>query len=99
MADKGDLTEWLLHALAELGGSAHHVRIAERIWNTYSTELEHSGDLLYTWQYDLRWAAQKLRDTGWLEKVVGRGNGVWSLARRMEDLSSFDHDWSKAERR
>ena len=88
MADKDDLTRRLLHALAELGGSAHHVRIAEQIWSAHSAELERSGDLFYTWQYDLRWAAQKLRDTGWLEKLAGRGNGVWSLAQRDEQMPS-----------
>lgn len=79
MAAKADLTQWILEALEAAGGSAHHVRIAEAIWKEYEYELRTSGDLFYTWQYDLRWAAQKLRDGGRLQAAAGRGDGVWRL--------------------
>lgn len=80
MATKMDLAEWLVTALRAAGGSAHHVRVAEAIWNEREDELRSSGDLFYTWQYDLRWAAQALRDSGTLEAVEGRGDGVWRLS-------------------
>lgn len=80
MATKMDLTEWLVEALRVAGGSAHHVRVAEAIWNEHEAELRDSGDLFYTWQYELRWAAQALRDSGTLEAVEGRGDGVWRLS-------------------
>lgn len=80
MATKTDLAEWLVKALRTTGGSAHHVRVAEAIWRAHEDELRDSGDLFYTWQYDLRWAAQSLRRSGTLEAVDGRGDGVWRLS-------------------
>lgn len=79
MATKMDLARWLLEALHATGGSAHHVRVAEVIWTEHEDELRDSGDLFYTWQYDLRWAAQALRDAGSLQAVEGRGDGVWRI--------------------
>jgi hypothetical protein len=80
MYSKVDLELWLLEALKELGGSAHHIRIAERIWAKHASDLRVSGDLLFTWQYDLRWAAQRLRGSGELSAMEGRRDGVWNLA-------------------
>lgn len=80
MATKLDLAQWLLEALHAADGSAHYVRVAEAIWTNHKDELGDSGDLFYTWQYDLRWAAQALRDAGKLEAVEGRGDGIWRLS-------------------
>ena len=80
MYSKVDLELWLLDALKELGGSAHHVRIAELIWAKHEPDLRGSGDLLFTWQYDLRWAAQRLRGSGELMSMEGRQDGIWDLA-------------------
>lgn len=82
MARKNDdhLRKWTLEALAALGGEAHHVRVAEYIWTNHEDELRTSGDQFYTWQYDLRWAATSLRDTGEIEPPGNARNGVWRLA-------------------
>lgn len=79
MATKDDLIDWVVDALRALGGSAHYVRVTEAVWNNHESELRASGDLFYTWQYDLRWAAQKLRNAGTLAPIQGRGDGVWRL--------------------
>lgn len=76
MADKSDLKLWILEALAALGGHAHWVAVARHIWATHEADLRESGDLFYTWQYQLGWAAQVLRDEGRIDKP-GRGN--WTL--------------------
>ena len=83
MANKNDLMEWCLEALRALGGSAHHIDVAKYVWQVHEQELRQSGELFYTWQYDLRWAAKKLRDQGELRSVTGgsRGDGIWRLAR------------------
>ena len=39
-----------------------------------------SGDLFYTWRYDIRWAAQTLRDSGVLKPDHEVPRGVWQLA-------------------
>ena len=80
MSTKFDLDLWLLEALKQLGGSAYHVRIAKSIWTNHETDLRASGDLMFTWQYDLRWAAQRLRGSGELLPMDGRRDGVWALA-------------------
>ena len=49
-----DLTEILEEALVSLGGEGRIVEICEYIWNNYNNDLLSSGDIFYTWQYDLR---------------------------------------------
>jgi hypothetical protein len=46
MATKQDLSFWTIDALQALGGSAHHVRVAEHLWSNHEDELRSSGDLL-----------------------------------------------------
>lgn len=51
------------------------------VWRRHELDLRNSGSLFYTWQYDIRWAAQKLRDTGRLKPIAQRRPGVpWELA-------------------
>ena len=79
MADKNDLTDWILEVLRGRGGEAHHLQIAKDIWERYEGELRESGNLFYTWQYDLRWAAQRLRDSGVLKPDSKTRRGVWAM--------------------
>jgi len=69
MATKADLQEWVLEALRTLGGEGHLARVAEHIWVNHEKELRASGDLFFTWQYDMRWAAQNLQNAGRLLKL------------------------------
>jgi hypothetical protein len=39
-----------------------------------------SGDFFFTWQYDIRWAAQTLRDKGALKPDIEAPRGIWQLA-------------------
>lgn len=83
MITKHTLQEWIQTALADSGGAAHHVDVARWIWSHHRAELEDAGDLFFTWQYDLRWAAQKLRHQGKLRGMAtgtGRGDGYWRLS-------------------
>ncbi|NGM44687.1 hypothetical protein G5B31_03975 [Rhodobacter sp. SGA-6-6] len=61
MATKADLENWVIEAIRATGGEASIVEVAKYIWANFRKELEGSGDLFYTWQYDMRWAAQNLR--------------------------------------
>lgn len=79
MATKEDLTTWVIEALRAHGGSVYHVNVAKHVWRSHEDELRASGDLFYTWQYDLRWAAQRLRDSGVLEADVATGRGIWAM--------------------
>jgi len=82
MATKHDLRTWIVDALKETGAPMHHVRIAEHVWRHHEEELRQSGDLFFTWQYDLRWAAQTLRKEGVLAPIAGQGDGMWTLSAR-----------------
>lgn len=80
MATREHLQVWVIDALVALGGSGRIVQICRHIWDNHEADLRASGDLLYTWQYDVRWAGQKLRDTGRLKPVHGSRSRPWELA-------------------
>src|SRR5437870_8827553 len=62
--DKTDLIEWLADALRAHGGSASIVDVCKHVWKEHEDDLRRSGDLFFTWQYDIRWAAYRLRREG-----------------------------------
>jgi hypothetical protein len=78
MITRDTLQSWVLEALRANNGSGSPATVARHIWRHHQQELEESGDLLYTWQYDIRWAAQKLRNSGVLVKAEGR-NVPWQI--------------------
>lgn len=61
MATKSDLEQWILEGVQAHGGEASIVQVAEHIWVNHARQLQASGPLFFTWQYDMRWAAQNLR--------------------------------------
>lgn len=76
MATRTDLKDWVIEALLALGPSTVP-QIAKHIWINHEPELKSSGDLFYTWQYAMRWAAQILQQEGKLSKK-GAGR-TWTL--------------------
>ena len=78
VATRDDLQDWVVEALRAAGGEAHLVDVARAVWQTHQADLEASGDLFYTWQYDLRWAATKLRHKGVLD--TAERSGLWRLS-------------------
>lgn len=79
MASKRNLQEWIVEALRANGGSASLLVVTKHVWQVHEADLRASGDLFYTWQYDLRWAGQLLRDAGVLAPADGRRGGPWTL--------------------
>jgi hypothetical protein len=73
------LQGWVLDGVKANGGSANIVQVARHIWENHRDDLEHAGDFFFTWQYEMRWAAQRLRDQGKLS--LGRGR-TWTLPGR-----------------
>ena len=78
---KHDLGDWIVEALRAKGGSAGLVQICRHVWEHHEDELRRSGDLFYTWQYDIRWAATNLRQAGVLQAANLSPSGVWELGR------------------
>lgn len=79
MLHKEDLQRLVKEALESADGSANIVSIAKYIWSRYETELKESGDLFYTWQYDIRWAANELRRKGIIKDAESSQRGIWEL--------------------
>lgn len=77
MSYKDDLKDWVLRAIKENGGEATLVDVAKHIWANHEDDLKKLGDPFYVWQYDMRWAAQYLRDQGFLVKADRTPRGVW----------------------
>ncbi len=82
MATREDLCDWVVEALRAMGGSANIVPICKYIWEHHENELRKSGDLFYTWQYEMRWAGQKLRNNGTLLPAHNsRSSAPWVLKK------------------
>jgi hypothetical protein len=77
MPYKDDLKSWVLEAIDQRGGEANLLEVAMHIWSNREAELRGHGDGFYTWQYDMRWAAQDLRDEGILVAADQAPRGIW----------------------
>jgi len=76
------LTEWILESLHNLGGSACILDICKEIWREHKELKDDSLYLFYTWQYDLRWAADVLRTEGLLKPAKESIRGIWELSKQ-----------------
>ena len=54
--------------------------MCKHFWDTYEQDLRDSGNLFYTWQYDIRWAATELRKDGDMKPAEESRKGVWELS-------------------
>jgi len=79
MTRKEDLQDWLIESLKAHNGSASIVEVCTYIWDNYEDELRRSGDLFFTWQYDIRWAAVALRENGIMRPADLSPRGTWEL--------------------
>lgn len=79
MADRKLLQAWVLEAVRTCGGSASLLDVAKHIWAKHETELRASGPLFYTWQYDMRWAADALRRAGLFKPSALSAPGMWEI--------------------
>jgi len=73
------LKEWIVEYLEKKGKGAPIVEICKHVWNNHEEELRNMGDLFYTWQYDIRWAATELRKEGKLKDESISPRGIWEL--------------------
>lgn len=74
---KEDLRNWIVQAIDAHGGRANLIEVAKHIWENHEAELKTYGDGFYTWQYDMRWAAQDLRNKGVLANAKSTQRGIW----------------------
>jgi hypothetical protein len=77
---KSDLPLVLEKTLRDLGGQGTIVDVCRRIWEKHHKDLESSADLFFTWQYDIRWARDKLSKAGVLETITVGRKSIWKLS-------------------
>jgi hypothetical protein len=80
VATKNDLGDWIVEALQAHGGGARLIDVCRFVWENYEDELRASGDLFYSWQYDIRWAATNLRHAGVMKAAEISPPGIWELS-------------------
>ena len=78
MAAREDLMDWVVEALEALNGSGTLLDVAKKIWEIHEKNLS-GTNLFYTWQYDYRWAATKLREKGTIKPAEESPKGTWEL--------------------
>ncbi len=78
---KKDMVWILVDALKFLKGKGTIVQVSKVIWENYNKELKSSGDIFYTWQYDIRWARHKLQKEGRLDTHMVNGRSIWELIK------------------
>ena len=76
---KKDLKPVLIEALKYYGGAANIIEVCKYIWDNYEDELRKSGNLFFTWQYDVRWAATTLRRDKTLRPASLQSVKRWEL--------------------
>lgn len=74
------LRGWICEALESMGGSGSIVEVCRHIWMNHEDDLWDAGDLFYTWQYDVRWAATDLRGRGIMRADDDSPRGIWELS-------------------
>jgi hypothetical protein len=80
MITREELKKLIVEALISLEGSGRIIDVCKYIWDNYEDELRKSGDIFYTWQYDVRWAGQALREEGQIHNDSRRG--PWILSKK-----------------
>jgi len=81
MAENLDLDTWVRKAIHDQGNRASIIAVAKHIWANHEADLRSSGDLFFTWQYDMRWAANRLRRQGIMKPVEMSPSGEWELTK------------------
>lgn len=83
-----DLPEILYDLIKELGGRAEMMEVFKAFWEKYKTQLHETDDIFYTWNYDIRWAATKLRKSKKMKQASRQENshggyasprGIWEI--------------------
>lgn len=88
MAKKEDLASWVVEAVVAHKGQATIVEICKYVWEHHEKELRESGNLFYTWGYDIRWAGQWLRDNEYLQPKEANARGVWVTTSKGNDAAT-----------
>lgn len=85
---RNELPKILCEILKGFGGRAKMMDVFKEFWRLYGNKMSPSEDIFYTWNYDIRWAATKLRKNGIMRQAKEQENtygqdisskGIWEL--------------------
>ncbi|MDB5680647.1 MAG: uncharacterized protein JWO16_452 [Sphingomonas bacterium] len=79
MGNREKLKLWVREALGQLGSEGLILDVMKQVWAVHQTDITQSGDGFYTWQYDIRWAADELRKEGALGLRKAGAKSIWIL--------------------
>jgi len=79
MVSRENLQGWVIEALKSNNRRASIIQLCKYVWDNFENELKESGDLFFTWQYDIRWAASQLRRKGVIRSADISPKGIWEL--------------------
>lgn len=74
-----ELPKKLEFILRSMGGKGTIVDVCKMFWKEFEHDIRNSGDLFYTWQYDIRWAATVLRQSNRMKPAEMCERGLWEL--------------------
>jgi hypothetical protein len=73
---RADFIPLIIAALNQLGGSARIFEVCRHVYQNNTVRITQDPRVLFTWQYDIRWAAQSLRDQN---VITSTPHGFWTL--------------------
>lgn len=72
---KATLKPWIADVLSSSKRRMTIVEVAREIWRLHEHDLRRDETLFFTWQYEMRWSADELKQEGKLEK--SREGWLW----------------------
>lgn len=88
------LRPWIIEALVGAGRRGSPLSVSKDVWSRHEQELKSAGDRLFTWQLDLRAAAEELVADGVL---TVEEDGEWCLAPGVSAPATARRTWSEDE--
>lgn len=88
------LRPWIIEALAGAGRRASQLAVSKGVWARHERELRAAGDLLFTWQLDLRETAEGMVAEGLLSFDE---DGDWRLSPEVSEPAGVRRTWSEDE--
>jgi len=77
--DKHDFKAWVAEALRGANGSATLAQLNKAVWLRHGSSFVVDDELLYSWQYETKRAAEQLRKEGAVLPANESPRGVWTL--------------------
>ena len=77
---RSDFKPWIIAALRAHGGSASIAQVCKHIWEHNHALIVQDEALLYTGQFEVRWAKDLLSRDGILLPAKQSGKGRWQLS-------------------